>query len=132
MKTIEVNLDEHFEEKKDEQQLDDMVNHLEPLIQQMKHIHDMAVVAYTPLVDDLCSRKATQNEVEWMLDWLLMYAGDERMLLLYKRVCRAYWQIYPDSIAFYIMEYRKEYDPESLIGTEYEYLLHENEETTVE
>lgn len=61
MKTIEVNLDEHFEEKKDEQQLDDMVNHLEPLIQQMKHIHDMAVVAYTPLVDDLCSRKATQN-----------------------------------------------------------------------
>ena len=132
MKTIEVNLDEHFEEKKDEQQLDDMVNHLEPLIQQMKHIHDMAVVAYTPLVDDLCSRKATQNEVEWMLDWLLMYAGDERMLLLYKRVCRAYWQIYPDSIAFYIMEYRKEYDPESLIGTEYEYLLHEDEETTVE
>lgn len=132
MKTIEVNLDEHFEEKKDEQQLDDMVNHLEPLIQQMKHIHDMAVVAYTPLVDDLCSRKATQNEVGWMLDWLLMYAGDERMLLLYKRVCRAYWQIYPDSIAFYIMEYRKEYDPESLIGTEYEYLLHEDEETTVE
>ena len=132
MKTIEVNLDEHFEEKKDEQQLDDMVNHLEPLIQQMKHIHDMAVVAYTPLVDDLCSRKATQNEVGWMLDWLLMYAGDERMLLLYKRVCRAYWQIYPDSIAFYIMEYRKEYDSESLIGTEYEYLLHEDEETTVE
>ena len=132
MKTIEVNLDEHFEEKKDEQQLDDLVNHLEPLIQQMKHIHDMAVVAYTPLVDDLCSRKATQNEVGWMLDWLLMYAGDERMLLLYKRVCRAYWQIYPDSIAFYIMEYRKEYDPESLIGTEYEYLLHEDEETTVE
>ena len=127
-----MNLDEHFEEKKDEQQLDDMVNHLEPLIQQMKHFHDMAVVAYTPLVDDLCSRKATQNEVGWMLDWLLMYAGDERMLLLYKRVCRAYWQIYPDSIAFYIMEYRKEYDPESLIVTEYEYLLHEDEETTVE
>ena len=26
------------------------------------------------------------------------------------------------------MEYRKEYDRESLIGTEYEYLLHEDEE----
>ena len=25
------------------------------------------------------------------------------------------------------MEYRKEYDRESLIGTEYEYLLHEDE-----
>lgn len=110
-------------------QMDALVKRLEPLIQQMKTIHDQAVVAYTPLVNDLCSRKATENEVEWMLDWLLMYAGDERMLQLYKQVCRAYWKIYPDSIAFYIMEYRKEYDPESLIGTAYEYLLHENEET---
>ena len=114
-------------EKKDNQTIDDLVEHLKPLVEQMKHIHDMAVVAYTPLVDDLCRRKATQNEVEWMLDWLLMYAGDDRMLLLYKSVCRAYWQVYPDSIAFYIMEYRKEYDPESLVGTEYEYLLHEND-----
>ena len=110
-------------------QMDALVKQLEPLIQQMRTIHDQAVVAYTPLVNDLCSRKATENEVEWMLDWLLMYAGDERMLQLYKQVCRAYWKIYPDSIAFYIMEYRKEYDPESLMGTAYEYLLHENEET---
>ena len=115
------------EEKKENQTIDDLVEHLKPLVEQMKHIRDMAVVAYTPLVDDICNRNATQNEVELMLDWLLMYAGDDRMLLLYKRVCRAYWQIYPDSIAFYIMEYRKEYDPESLVGTEYEYLLHENE-----
>lgn len=102
-----------------------LVKDLEPLIQQMKTINDQAVVAYTPLVDDLCRRKAAQNEVELMLDYLLMFAGDDRMLALYKRVCRTYWQTYPESIAFYIMEYRKEYDPESLIGTEYEYLLHE-------
>ena len=102
-----------------------LVKDLEPLIQQMKTINDQAVVAYTPLVDDLCRRKAAQNEVELMLDYLLMFAGDDRMLALYKRVCRTYWQTYPESITFYIMEYRKEYDPESLIGTEYEYLLHE-------
>lgn len=102
-----------------------LVKDLEPLIQQMKTINDQAVVAYTPLVDDLCRRKAAQNEVELMLDYLLMFAGDDRMLALYKRVCRTFWQTYPESIAFYIMEYRKEYDPESLIGTEYEYLLHE-------
>ena len=50
----------------------------------------------------------------------MIYAAEKRL------------KIYPDSIAFYIMEYRKEYDSESLIGTEYEYLLHEDEETTVE
>lgn len=108
-----------------DQQVEKLVKDLEPLIQQMERIYDDAVIAYTPLVDELCSRKATENEVEWMLDWLLMYAGDERMLQLYKKVCRTYWEIYPESIAFYIMEYRKEYDPESLIGTEYEYMLNE-------
>lgn len=108
-----------------DQDIEKLVKNLEPLIQQMKIINDHAVVAYTPLVDDLCSRKASQNEVELMLDYLLMFAGDDRMLALYKRVCRTYWQTYPESIAFYIMEYRKEYDPESLIGTEYEYMLHE-------
>lgn len=115
------------EEKKDNQTIDDLVEHLKPLIEQMKHIHDMAVVAYAPLVNDLCNRKATQNEVEWMLDRLLMYSCDDRMLQLYKQVCRTFWQTYPNSIAFYVMEYRIEYDPESLIGTEYEYILHEND-----
>ena len=51
------------EEKNDNQSFDDLVEHLKPLVEQIKHIHDMAVVAYTPLVDDLCSRKATENEV---------------------------------------------------------------------
>ena len=55
-------------EKKGNQTIDNLVEHLKPLVEQMKQIHEMAVVAYTPLVDDLCSRKATQNEVEWMLD----------------------------------------------------------------
>ena len=107
------------------QDVEKLVKDLEPMIQQMKIINDHAVVAYTPLVDDLCRRKASQHEVELMLDYLLMFAGDNRILVLYKRVCRTYWQTYPESIAFYIMEYRKEYDPASLIGTEYEYLLHE-------
>ena len=111
-----------------DQDVKKLVKELEPLIQQMKIINNQAVVAYTPLVDDLCRRKAPQNEVELMLDYLLMFAGDDRMLALYKRVCRTYWQTYPESIAFYIMEYRKEYDPESLIGTKYEYLLHEYNE----
>lgn len=114
-------------ENQENKSFEDIVNDLKPFVQRLKQIHDMAVVAYTPLVNELCSRKAERNEVELMLDWLLMYAGDNRMLLLYKQVCRTFWQSYPDSIAFYIMEYRKEYDPDSLIGTEYEYLLHADE-----
>jgi len=108
-------------------QEENLLHDLSAIAQRFKDIHNDAVIAYTPQVQELCAKKATENEVGGMLDWLLMYAGDERMLKLYKQVCRAYWKIYPETIAFYIMEYRKEYDRESLIGTEYEYLLHEDE-----
>lgn len=94
----------------------------------IRALNDMAVMEYTPLVDDICSRVASRNEVERMLDYLFDFAGNDKILLLYRRICRHYFQIYPESIAWYIMEYRKEYDRESLIGTEYEYLLHEDED----
>ena len=111
-----INIDDH---------VDEMVKGLEPLIQSMKALNNEAIAVYAPLVDDICSRHATLKEVERLLDYMLGFAGDDRMLLLFKRVCRAYWESYPENIAWYIMEYRKLYDPESLIGTEYEYLLNE-------
>ena len=116
---------ENEEEKEIKQRADELAKKLEPLIQQLNGLNDQAVAAYAPLVDDICSRKATEKEVDWLLTWMLGFAGNERMLKLYKRVCRAYWQIYPETIAYYIMEYRVFYDPESLIGTEYEYMLDE-------
>ena len=116
---------ENEEEKEIKQRADELAKKLEPLIQQLNGLNDQAVAAYAPLVDDICSRKATEKEVDWLLTWMLDFAGNERMLKLYKRVCRAYWQIYPETIAYYIMEYRRWYDPESLIGTEYEYMLDE-------
>ena len=87
------------------------------LAQQLKGLHDIAVAVYTPLVEDICSRVAPMKDVEWLLDYMFGFAGDdERMLLLYKRVCRHYWEVYPEMIAWHIMEYRKEYNPESLPG----------------
>lgn len=73
----------------------------------IRALNDMAVREYTPLVDDICSRIAPQNEVERMLDYLFAFAGNDKILLLYRRVCRHYFQIYPESIAWYIMEYAK-------------------------
>ncbi|WP_455784552.1 hypothetical protein, partial [Barnesiella intestinihominis] len=92
----------------------------------LSDLQDRAVIEYTPLVDDICSRKATKDEVDHLLTWMFDFVENERMLLLFKKVCRAYFYTYPETIAFYIMEYRKEYDRESLKGTKYEYLLEED------
>lgn len=91
-------------------QVNELAKQLDQLNQKMKELQGQAVAAYTPLVEEVCSRQVTQNEVECMLDLLLPYAEDDRILSLFKRVCRSYWDIYPDSITFYIMEYRKEYE----------------------
>jgi hypothetical protein len=116
------------QEREIDQQVKELAKKLEPFIQQMKGLYVQAYATYKPLVDDICRKDATEKEVGWLLTWMLDFADDDNMLLLYRRVCRAYWQKYPETVAYYIMEYRKMYDPESLIGTEYEYLLHEDEE----
>ena len=110
---------------KEKQVEQSLYNDISALAERMKGIYDDAVAAYMPLVNDICHRNASEKEVSWLLFWLLDFAGDKRMLELSKQVCRAYWQIYPNIVADYIMDYRKEYDPESLKGTKWEYLLKE-------
>lgn len=93
-----------------------------------QYIMQMAIREYTPLVKDICQRTASSNEVEHLLDYMFDFVGNNEMLLLYKQICRCYFDKYPEMIAWHIMEYRKVYDRESLIGTKYEYLLHEDDE----
>ena len=103
----------------------DILNDIKDLAKQISQLNEEAYHVYKPLVDDICNRRASKKDVERLLDRLFGFAGNDRILELYKQVCRSYWQIYPDSIAYYIMDYRKYFDPESLLGTKYEYLLDE-------
>lgn len=95
------------------------------LAETLASTQERAVIEYTPLVNDVCNRKATEDEVDNLLTWMFDFVGNEKMLVLFKKVCRTYLYIYTEVVGFYIMEYRKEYDRESLKGTKYEYLLDE-------
>lgn len=106
----------------------DFLTGIKELARELTQIRERAAIEYAPIVEELCARKhASENEVERMLDHLFEFADDERILLMYKKVCRRFVYEYPEAISFYIMEYRKKYDRESLVGTEYEYLLHEDD-----
>lgn len=110
----------------DKQTEDNFQERIIEMVKALSDLQDRAVVEYTPLVDDICSRKATKDEVDYLLTWMFDFVENVRMLLLFKKVCRAYFYTYPETVTFYIMEYRKEYDRESLKGTKYEYLLEED------
>ena len=107
----------------------DFLAGIKELTRELTQIRERADIEYTPIMEEFCARKqASENEVGRMLDLLFEFADDERILFMYKKVCRRFVYDYPETISYYIMEYRKEYDRESLIGTEYEYLLHEDDE----
>ena len=107
----------------------DFLTGIKELARELAQIRKRAAIEYAPSVEEFCARKqASENEVGRMLDLLFEFADDERILLMYKKVCRRFVYDYPETISYYIMEYRKEYDRESFIDTEYEYLLHEDDE----
>lgn len=81
----------------------------EPIVQ----IHQNAYEIYLPLVDDVCSRTVSEDELSHLLDSLLDFACDEKILKLYKMVCRRYLYVYPRCIKFYIEAYREMWEDES-------------------
>ncbi len=62
---------------------------------------------YLPLVEDVCGREVSEDELSHLLDYLLDFACDAKILGLYKKVCRRYLYTYPRCIKFYVEAYRE-------------------------
>ena len=75
-------------------------------------LHDDAYEAYCPIVHDLCSHTASEHEVALTLDYMLGFCGDDRMLGLFKMICRKYYPLYPEMITFEIKGYREWFEEE--------------------
>ena len=65
------------------------------IAEQIVQLHQKAYEVYLPLVEDVCSRIVSEDELSHLLDYLLDFACDEKILGLYKRVCRKYLDVYP-------------------------------------
>ena len=64
-----------------------------------------------PIVCGLCSRIATLSEVEDTLDRMRDFS-DDMVLGLFKDVCRHYFNVYPEMIAYQINSYHQIWDLE--------------------
>ena len=82
------------------------------IAEQMVEIHQKAYEVYLPLIEDVCSRTVSEAELSHLLDYLLDFACDEKILKLYKKVCRKYLYVYPRCITFYIETYREMWEDE--------------------
>ncbi len=86
------------------------VSHLAASINDM---HQLAVQQITPLVHDILrSRSRDARRIEHTLDRLLDHCDYDPALLLYKKLCRYYFEIDPAATVGYINAYREMWDSE--------------------
>lgn len=76
-----------------------------------------AALQYRPVVDDIVrSGSRDAQRIERTLDGLLDFCGHESVDLMFRELCRHYWQIDPAATAFYINAYRERWDSEEQGG----------------
>ena len=89
------------------------------MAEQIVQLHQKAYEAYLPLVEDVCSRTVPEDELSHLLDYLLEFACDEKMLELYKMICRKYLDVYPGCIKDYIEAYREMWKDEDSYSADF-------------
>ena len=83
------------------------------IAESLQSLNRRATREYMPVVEGILrSRSRDTRHIEHTLDGLLDFCGYEPALVLYKRLCRHYWEIDPVATASYIRAYRELWDSE--------------------
>jgi hypothetical protein len=84
---------------------------IKAIVGQFSNLANEAFKVYTPIVNEIIEKQnQDENHIQRTLDYLLDFCFDEKMLTLYRRLCRYYWDINPHATANYIDYYREMYD----------------------
>ena len=97
------------------------LNGFKELAESINKITQDAFLIYEPQVDRIYRNKVKdEKEIERVLEALLDYSYDDKMLLLFKKLCQYYYKINPTVTYEYVMIYRDLWDNEYLDKNEEE------------
>lgn len=76
------------------------------------HFFTLSAIKQSVLdIENIKSNKITaDNIIQGALDRMLDHAFDDAMLILYKQLCRYYWDFNPKATSYYIKSYREMWD----------------------
>lgn len=81
---------------------EDLLESASGLAQQLTALNEQAFSVYRPRVEDLIRTDSRdQAAIEQTLDGLLGFCGHDGALMLYRRLCRHFWQYNPEATAGY-------------------------------
>ena len=84
-----------------------MGNDIFSAVIELNKIRQQAYEIYLPIVEELCNREVSEEELSHCLDYLLDFADDASMLELYKKLCRRFVYTYPGCVNFYVNAYKE-------------------------
>ena len=84
-----------------------MGNDIFSAVIELNKIRQQAYEIYLPIVEELCNREVSEEELSHCLDYLLDFADDASMLELYKKLCRRFVYTYPGCIIFMSMPIKR-------------------------
>lgn len=93
---------------------DDTLKNIAELAENLRVLSEQAYREYAVVVNDIVrEQKRDISHIERTLDGLLEFCCAEPVLVLYKRLCRYYFDIDPIATAYYVHAYREywNYDP---------------------
>ena len=94
----------------------ELTNDIRQIAERLEALNRQAELEYTPLVNSLILRKSKDlHEIERLLDGLLDFACNKQILNLYRKLCKYYYFINPESTARYIAFYKEMWDEEELL-----------------
>jgi hypothetical protein len=90
---------------------DELLSSVKELAVGLQALHRLAVEQLAPVVEGILrSRSRDVRHIEQTLDRLLDHCGYEPAVLLYRRLCRHYWEIDPVATVGYVNAYRELWD----------------------
>jgi hypothetical protein len=108
----------HEEEAGDESSYQGLVHSIRGIAESLNALNRQAVREYEPIVESILrSRSRDTGHIEHTLDGLLGFCGYEPALVLFKKLCRHYWEIDPAATARQIHAYREFWDSDEINET---------------
>jgi len=90
---------------------DDFSEDFKKIAEASNQIYQMAEQAFIPMVDSIIQSNCTDfRTIDKLLDDLLSFACDDRILILFKKLCRYYYPINPELVTYYVDAYRRMWD----------------------
>jgi len=105
----------HDEDGRDASSDQELMHSIKGFAESLNALNQQAVREYAPMVESILrSRSRDTRHIEHTLDGLLGFCGHEPALVLFKKLCRHYWEIDPIATARQIHAYREFWDSADL------------------